>query len=207
VTGSTTAGELGTPHLLFSRFLANNKGRELVYATRDAAGTWSVRTVATDLPDSKCNHVPTYDGEVCTYDDLDFGPLAVAASGSGSVRFFYARVREFGSLTAECTGGYPSTPGPPKVPGSAHPASADAGPPPVFCEWKGQRFMEGELRMGWPDGSSVKTALVKQGVIAAAASVKVDASGHLHLIHHHRPQDTSAPSELRYLRLGSAPTP
>lgn len=205
VTGSTTAGQLGTPHLLFRRFLADNKGRELVYATRGAAGAWSVRIVAAEGPDSKCTHQPSYDGEVCAYDDLDYWPLAAVASGSGSVRFFYAKVREHGSLKAEC--GYSSAPGSGRAPGSPLPASADAGPPPILCEWKGQSFREGELHIGWPDGSSVKTALVKPGVIVAAASVKVDASGHLHLVHHHQPENTSPSSvtELRYLRLGSAP--
>jgi hypothetical protein len=208
VTGGTTAGQLGTPHLLFRRFLPDNKGRELVYATRTAAGTWTVRIVASEGLDSKCTHQPSYDGEVCAYDDLDLWPLAVVASGSGSVRFFYAKVREYGSLTAECGYGSSPSPGSGAAPGSAQPASADAGPPPLLCEWTGQRFREGELRIGWPDGSSVKTVLVKQGVIAAAASVKVDASGHLHLVHHHQPQESTSSlsvTELRYLRLGNMP--
>jgi hypothetical protein len=186
-TGSTTPGQLGTPHVAYRR--RNGDGsHDVVLATRaEGSGVWTRAVVAAESPDAKCYAAPTMTGQTCDFDDVDFFPMAMLASATGEVRMLLGKVRLRGSLLAECTSG----------PGA-----------PSSCVWKGEGLRERSLLLAWltAAGTAEQVTLSSDAQPAATTaddrwdvSAAIGADGRIHIAE--GAVDLPAAATIRYLRL------
>ncbi len=174
---------IGIPHLLFNRYFTSEtggQGLELVYAVRQAAGTWSVRSVARGSPDQfafpQACGVATHFGQTCSYTYDTYLPVAVVPSGNGEVRLLYARQKAQVDATSQCFG--------------------------CVCQWQWQsvRTVEGSLEVAWPDGEQLGHATLVDGIVTYGGTAVIDDGGRIQLA----VGDNGA---LRYLMIGSAASP
>ena len=141
---------------------------------------YSFTVIASEPADSKCQGMPTQSSESCSYDDVDYRPLALVASADGDVRMLLGKHREHGELKAQCPFGAPG-PGP---------------IPPPQCSWQGERHQEGSLVIASRDSSGAFTQrTLVAGLDAVEASARVDAQGRIHVA------VSAADGKVRYLRL------
>ncbi len=100
--GSGIAMVGSTPHVIAARPTGDGL-QEVVYAVRNAADDWTVRTVVADdtTGEQQCGE-PQVDGETCDYDYVRHRPLGIVASHGGDVRLLWAETHAMGTLTASC---------------------------------------------------------------------------------------------------------
>ncbi|RKY20276.1 MAG: hypothetical protein DRQ55_08275 [Planctomycetota bacterium] len=170
----------GTPHLLFEHG-DNDEFKELgsiKYATRTAAGTWSLIGIAQDVG---YGCPPLWGpgggspGQVCNYDFVRHSPVAIITTHAGEVRFFYTRTHRLGVKTAM------------GVPGD------------VYWEETSDQTTS-DLYIGWIDANGApQSAVAVPGSFAQRGAAAVDFLGRVHLVLYETVAGQG--QEVRYLRL------
>lgn len=92
-----------TPHGFSTRVSPETGYGELVYVTRDDAGEWSVRTLASSASnaDTDCP-TPVQGAEACEYAFVAHVPQAILASHGGEVRILWSERLLTGTAEASC---------------------------------------------------------------------------------------------------------
>lgn len=174
------------PHILFSRPVSEGQAMSLQYATREASGEWVTRELAREEPLPDCG-LPATDGQTCQYEHTAYRPLRIVSSDRGAVRFLFSRLTTRALLTVNCNG--------------VGPVPRELGPPPPRCRWEGVYQVEGDLRIGWLDGETLRTATLVPGLAAASLDALTDEGGNLHIAAYQASQDTGN-TIVGYVRVG-----
>ncbi len=152
----------------------------LEYIARDVKGAWKTHLVATGDPRYEspdfCFEAPPFDGAECPVDFTTYHSLGVFAGEDGEVRFLFSRLRAVGVKVAEC---------PKKDPQS--------------CSITRDIRYEGDLRIGWVDGNTIRQHVLLDDVVPSKATALIDTAGNLHVVCYDQRTD---PTAVRYLRFG-----
>jgi hypothetical protein len=179
----------GRPFILYSRPV-NDKAirKEIVYATRDGAGSWQISPPLAQEIHKYCGSDPAPTaGAMCINDYGEVSPIAVIASQAGDVRFLYVKRSRKDLYNGSCS---------------------DAQPP--VCKWveqPGSSTYEGDLYMAWVDeNKQVGTARLAESMNISGATAVLDASGKIHVaLYDSRAEGEMKPQSLyvvRYLQIG-----
>jgi hypothetical protein len=152
------AAAVDQPRLLFDvatpGFESSPGTSELDYATRDAAGTWSVATVATDEHSTRCYMPPPQPGVTCSEHDVVHAPVAALADTAGDARLIYRLDDTTVDMVSQCMTGY--------------------------CWWSVTgESASSDLVIAWPDGAGFASATLLDGAPVSAAA---DSRGQIHVL-------------------------